>query len=212
MYAQHDSADVFAREARAAGVERIVLLSSASVLLPWAAANVITRRHRQVEETFIAAELPFVPVRPLVLATNALFWAESVRAGGPLPLYRPGAVNAPVHERDIAAVAVAALSGRRDDEVVRGMLTGPDALTQEDQVTVISQAIGREVGIQELTRRQAADRYGDPDDAEETEAVLQFIDDAAQGNSPTTTVAELVLGRPALPFSTWVGDHLADFT
>ncbi|WP_408631500.1 SDR family oxidoreductase [Microlunatus antarcticus] len=79
--------------ARSAGVRRIVLMSSGSVVHPSSAGNAITEEHRAVEDAFGSApDLELVPVRPLVLASNALGWARSVRGGasGPaLPARRP---------------------------------------------------------------------------------------------------------------------------
>ncbi|MFF4159807.1 SDR family oxidoreductase [Streptomyces sp. NPDC001678] len=70
--------------------------------------------------------LPWTPVRPLVLASNSLGWAESIRPSGLVRLVRPDAVTAPVHERDVAAVAVTALGiGTRHGRHRRGKRAAP---------------------------------------------------------------------------------------
>lgn len=76
-------------------------MSSGSVIHPFSTGNAITEKHREVEEAFSASsDLRVVPVGPLVLATNALGWSYPIKAGSVLPLYRPDAVTAPIHERD----------------------------------------------------------------------------------------------------------------
>ncbi len=197
--------------ARAAGVERVVLMSSGSVVHASSAGNPITEEHREVERTFAAAVgLTVVPIRPLVLATNALGWARSIRAGRRVALYAPDALTAPLHERDIADVAVAALLGDGLGDPT-GLLTGPARLSQRDQVTAIGAAIGAEVEVEELLRDDARAHLSRFMTGTEAGAVLQFLDDAAGGGSPATDGVERVLGRPATAFDRWARDHVGDF-
>jgi uncharacterized protein YbjT (DUF2867 family) len=210
LYANHEGVHGVIDAARAAGVGRVVLMSSGSVIHPTSRGNAITEEHREVEEAFAAApDLTVVPVRPLVLATNALGWAYPIRATGRVPLYQPDAVTAPIHERDIAAVAVTALLG---DDDASGLLTGPARITQRDQVAAIAAAAGREIVVDELTREAALARFSRLMPPAEAKAVVQFLDDAAAGNSPATDAVEQVLGRPAIGFDVWAADHAADFT
>ncbi|MGT2426103.1 hypothetical protein [Amnibacterium kyonggiense] len=51
-------------------------------------------------------------------------------------------MTAPVHEKDIAAIVVAA-SGDADSGPVGAVLTGPERISQRDQVAAIAAAIGR---------------------------------------------------------------------
>ncbi len=195
--------------ARHAGVETIVVLSSGSVLHKSSAANAITEEHRALEAEFTGPEPPeLIAVRPLVLAGNAMWWAHGVRSGN-VRLYQPAARTAPIHEIDIAAVAVAALSG--DGRPVDAMLTGPAASSRREQVELIGHVVGRTVAVQEEDRFEALVRLSRFMPAAEAEAVPMFLDDAAAGNSPTTDAAPAVLGRPARGFESWVRDHVDDF-
>ncbi len=208
LYAAPGTAAGFAKVAAAAGVQQVVLLSSGSVLLPWAAGNPITEEHREIEDELAAAALPVVPVRPLVLANNALSWAETIRAGGTVELVHPESRSAPIHERDIADVAVAALTGT-GGPTVSDLLTGPDLMTQREQVAIIAEAIGRPLRVVELTPDQARQRFGADD--ETVEAILAFIAaGTVAGNSPATGTARAVLGREPRPFAEWARDHAAD--
>lgn len=194
---------------RAAQVERVVLLSSGSVLQPSSAGNPIAEEHREVEQAFLsAADLTVVPIRPLVLATNALGWAHPIRAAGSISLYRPDAALAPIHERDVAAVAVEALSGRDD---VSDILTGPHRLTQHQQVAALGAAIGREVRVEELSRDEALAQFLRFMPRSEATGILQYLDDAAAGNSGATSAVVDVLGRPALSFDAWAAEHADEF-
>ena len=212
LYANHNGVEGVVDSARAAGVERIVLMSSGSVIHPTSAGNAITEQHRAVEVAFAAAvDLKVIPIHPLVLASNALWWARSIRANGSIALYQPDALTAPIHEWDIAAVAVSALTGNELPSV-SGLLTGPERISQRAQVAIIAMATGREVQVLELSRSEALEQFVRYMSMGEVEAVLQFIDDAAAGNSPATSTVEQLLGRPAIAFETWTRDHIADFS
>ena len=209
LYAHRDGVQGVVDAARSAGIERIVLMSSGSVIHPSSAGNAITEEHREVEQAFRAADdLVVVPIRPLVLAGNALGWAYGIRATRAVALYQPDALTAPVHERDIAEVAVAALLGGDDTS---GMLTGPARSTQGDQVAAIATAIGEPVAVEELSRESARTHYARFMPEHEAEAVLQFLDDAAAGRSPATSSVERILGRPAVGFDVWAEEHAGDF-
>jgi uncharacterized protein YbjT (DUF2867 family) len=210
LYAHRHGVRDLISVASAAGVRRIVLVSSGSVIHPTSKGNAITEAHREVEQAFAdAPALTVIPIRPLVLATNALGWARAIRTDGAVSLYQPDAVTAPIHERDVAAVAVAALTGNDD---TTGLLTGPAPISQRDQVAAIGAATARDIAVTALTREDALTRYSHFMPAQEAEAVLRFLDDAAAGNSPATSTVARILRRPALPFATWATDHAADFT
>ncbi|MGW1811502.1 NAD(P)H-binding protein [Streptomyces sp. NPDC002078] len=216
LYAPPASAEGFATVAAEADLERVVLLSSGSVLLPGMEHNAIAQEHRAVEDALSAADLPWTPVRPLVLASNSLRWAESIRSSGMVRLVHPDAVTAPVHECDVAAVAVKALGVGAEDAVVTAppsaaVLTGPELISQRRQVEQIGQAIGRTLRIEELSRDQAREHYGRFTDPATVEAILQFLSLAATGGSPRTPTVQRVLGRPGHSFAQWARDHAKDF-
>lgn len=210
LYANQEGVAGVIEAAQTAGVEKIVLLSSGSVIHPPLAGNPITESHREVERAFAKTELTVVPIRPLVLATNALGWSYPIKAGRPLPLYKPTATTAPIHEKDIAAVAVASLLGEVSP-TFSGMLTGPRLMSQREQAAAIGAGIGASIEVVELTWEDALARLARFMPAQEAKAVLQFIDEADAGNSPTTRTVEEILGRPAIGFDQWAVDHAADF-
>lgn len=180
LYAKPEGVDDVVEAARAAGVARIVLMSSGSVVHPSSRGNTIAEAHRAVEDAFGRSGLGVVLIRSLALATNALGWAAPIKVDRAVALYRPDASTALVHERDVAAVAVAALTGD-DVETVNGLLTGLERISQRDQVRRIALATGRDVAVSELSRDEASSLLARFMPPAEAEAVLQFLDDAAAG-------------------------------
>lgn len=211
VYALAEGAEAFADAARGAGVEQVVLMSSGSVLLPWTGDNAIAKEHREIEHLMAGSGLRCTPIRPLVLAGNALNWAHGIRRDGTVAIAYPDAVTAPVHERDIAAMAVAALTGSASDDV-SGLLTGPELLSQRRQVELIGEAIGRPLAVEELSEAQARDRFSRFMPPEIAQAIIEYlVHGTEEGGSPATDTALRVLGRPPLPFRQWAADHTADF-
>jgi len=210
LYAQPEGIDGFVQAAQAAGVERVVLLSSSSVVAPGAPDDPIARRHREVEQALERSGLAWTFVRPGAFATNALGWARSIRAEGVVRLPYPRAESAPIHEADIAAVAVAALTGEalRDAAPV---LTGPESLTQERQVTLIGEAIGRDVRCVELTPDQARDAMARSMPPPFVDTLLRMWS-ATDGVPATISDAVMrITSRPGRNFALWARDHAADF-
>jgi uncharacterized protein YbjT (DUF2867 family) len=144
-------------------------------------------------------------LRPTGFAANTLMWADQIRRNGVVRWVYGRAARSLIDERDIAAAAVRALtetghSGRRY------VLTGPQAITQIEQVNAIGTALGRELRWEEIPPDQIRDRLADiPSSALETWA--GFVDDP---ETVTSTVADIT-GNPARPFERWALDHAADF-
>jgi uncharacterized protein YbjT (DUF2867 family) len=86
-----------------------VLLSSASALDD-DPADLIGAMHRRAEDPLREADLAATLLRPGAFAGNTLDWAGGVRAGR-VELPYPDIHVTPIHEDDIADVAVAALTG-----------------------------------------------------------------------------------------------------
>jgi uncharacterized protein YbjT (DUF2867 family) len=120
------------------------------------------------------------------------------------------APTAPIDERDIAAVAVRALceDGHAAAEYV---LTGPQSLTQFEQISTIGSTIGRSLRIEEMSPEDARQEWLT---AMPAFAVNMLLDAwAAAIGQPafvTSTFAEIT-GAPPRTFRTWATDHAADF-
>lgn len=210
LYAHPQAAGEFAMAAHKAGVEHVVLLSSSSVLFPGADSNPIALRHIAVERALEEAGLDWTFVRPGYFATNSLRW-RSIRTERVLRTAFPEATTSPVHERDIAAIAVRALL----DDAHRGCaypVLGAGPLTTREQVAAIAEALGEPVRLDEVD----VDTYRRDLLTQLPEFMVERLVQT-RGQVPqlpaelgTDAVPE-VLGRPALTFAEWARDHAADF-
>jgi uncharacterized protein YbjT (DUF2867 family) len=210
LYAHPEAAAEFAAAAVTAGVEHVVLLSSSSVLWPDAEANPIARRHLAVERALDAAGLDRTFVRPGYFATNTLRW-QSIRTDRLLRTAFPEGASSPVHERDIAGVAVRALL----DDTHRGAahpVLGPGPITVRDQVAAIAAALGEPVRLEQVDiETYRAEQL--------TQLPESLVDRLIQAEGTVaglpaefgTDATAAVLGRPATPFADWARDHAADF-
>ena len=202
--------------AAAAGVRHVVVLSSlAAGLGPAEGLEVLQRRHLDVEEAVETSAMTWTHVRPGMFMTNTLGWAESIRTDDVVREPYPDATAAPVHEVDIAAVAVAALRDPARHGGAAYPLSGPETLSQADRVRVLSEVLGRPVRFEEQTRDQARARMlANPWMNERLADSLLDMLAASVGarEGEVLPTVEDVLGRPPLDFATWVGDHRAAFT
>jgi uncharacterized protein YbjT (DUF2867 family) len=150
-------------------------------------------------------------LRPTGFAANTLMWADQIRSGNVVRWPFGGAARALIDERDIAAVAVRALTG--DGHAgARYMLSGPAVLTQAEQLTVIGQAIGRELRWQELPRQAAlqelAAAWGDPAFAQTALDAWEWFVDHPE---TVTSVVQDLTGAPAHNFADWAAANAAAF-
>lgn len=194
-----------AEVAERAGVQRIVVLSAAtagSTGLPGG------EHHRAAELAVEESGLKWTHVRPGMFTANFLGWAGEIRADGVVRAPHAQARHAPVHEDDIAAVAVAALLS--DEHTGRVLtLTGPEVLTKPEQVAALSRGIGREVEFHELTPQQWCEHAGVP--ASVADFLLGLWEHAEQHPDAALPTIPEVLGRPAKTVTEWAREHASEF-
>jgi len=172
-------------------------------------AAALTARIERLIET---SGLEWSFLRPGMFAANALsWWAPQIRAGADVIRWpHTAAPTAPIHERDIAAVAVRVLTeeGHAGAEYV---LTGPESLTQPDQLSIIATATGRPLRMEEISPEDARKELLPIMPAPAINMLLNAW--AAAIGQPafvTSTVADLT-GAPPRTFRAWATDHAADF-
>ena len=164
-----------------------------------------------IERLIEASGLQWTFLRPGIFAANALgWWAPQIRAGSIVRWPYLSVPTAPIHERDIAAVAVRALSDDRHAGADY-VLTGPESLTQFDQLSIIGRAAGQPLRIEEISpeeaRRELLPILPLP--------IINMLLDAwaaavGQPAHLTATVAGIT-GTPARTFLDWATDHAAAF-
>jgi uncharacterized protein YbjT (DUF2867 family) len=150
-------------------------------------------------------------LRPTGFAANTLMWADQIRSRGVVRWPYGAAARSLIHERDIAAVAVAALTDARHAGQ-KYLLTGPEAIIQAGQAGLIGEAIGRPVRWEELAPEQARQQllaaWGDPAFVDGALATWAWM---VTEPEPVTQTVEQVTGVPARTFRQWAGDHIGDF-
>jgi uncharacterized protein YbjT (DUF2867 family) len=149
-------------------------------------------------------------LRPGGFATNTREWAPAIRAGDPVRMPYPRAARSPLHERDIADVAVRALTGDGHSGKAY-VLTGPAALTMADQVRVIGNAVGRQPIVAEQPLDEARAQLAAWTDPLFAENALRYWASLVDEPEPVTHTVEEITGRPARTFATWAADHADDF-
>jgi uncharacterized protein YbjT (DUF2867 family) len=194
--------DAIERETR-----RLVYLSSAGGQRPDPAGMF----HADMEQLIEASQLDWTFLRPSGFASNTRLWADQIRESGVVRWPYGAAARSLVHESDIAAVAVRALTAN-GHVGAKHVITGPELLTQAEQVHTIGEAIGRPVRWEEVppdaVRDGLAAAFGDASFADHAlDAWARFVE---QPELVTHTVEE-VTGAPARTFREWATDHADDF-
>jgi uncharacterized protein YbjT (DUF2867 family) len=197
----------------ATDARRVVLLSSPHQTPHpfFQQPNPMAALHAEIERQIAAAGIESTIVRPGMFASNAIgWWADSIRGGDVVRWPYGAAQTAPIDERDIAAVAARALC---DDRHGGGdyVVTGPESLSQVEQVRTIGDAIGRSIRFEELSpddfRREMAGRWP----AAAVDMLLAAWGAAIGRPAFMTSTVSDVVGSPPRTFREWATDHAAAF-
>ncbi|WP_326661981.1 SDR family oxidoreductase [Streptomyces sp. NBC_00385] len=195
-------------EAVAAGVRRVVLLSTLGVVTrPFGSTRIAMR---ELEDVLRESGPEWSILRPGGFASNALWWAESVRTRR-LVAAPFGEIGVPVIDpADIAAVAAACLL---DDRHIGGAyeLTGPEVITPRGQTEAIAAALGTPVTFHELTRAEAKAAMSRSMPGELADDTLDIIGSPSPAELRISPDVERILGRPAGSFADWAARHVAAF-
>ncbi|WP_199444093.1 NAD(P)H-binding protein [Umezawaea beigongshangensis] len=204
-----------------AGVRRIVVLSSGAV-----EAGLDSDFHLPVERAAEDSGVEWTHVRPGEFCSNVLhLWGPSVRAERVVRYPHDEIPSVPVHEADVAAVAVAALLEDGHAGAAYS-LTGPEVLTTADKVAAIGAALGEEVRHEEVTRERALELLKaqggwaaanadfllgfEPYSEAQEGFTEQELAEMFSSIAPVPGVQQ-VTGRPARTFAQWACDHVEDF-
>ncbi|MGW4230293.1 SDR family oxidoreductase [Streptomyces sp. NPDC004980] len=195
--------------ARCAGVEHVVLVSSITVQthphLGPAGENLA------VERLLKDSGMAWTVLRPTQFASNALWWADAIRARETVRAPYVDSGLPTIHPADIASVARVTLteSGHRGRTYP---LTGPERITARQQIGAIAAALGRDVPFAEIGRQEAhrnmAAFLGD----EAADAVLDLT--GGDVNDELLSVHDAVTevtGTRARTFRQWASENVAAF-
>jgi uncharacterized protein YbjT (DUF2867 family) len=171
--------------------------------------NPLAAMHAEIELSIQRSGLDWTFLRPGMFAANARsWWAPQIRAGDVVRWPYADAPTAPIHEADIAAVAVSALLDTRH-KGADYVLTGPQSLTQREQVEIIGDVIGRQLHFEEISPEEARRELGFPLPAMN---MLLNAWAAAVGQPAlvTSTLADITR-NPARSFRDWVIENVEEF-
>jgi uncharacterized protein YbjT (DUF2867 family) len=167
--------------------------------------------HADIERLIAAAGLESTIIRPGMFASNALFWwASAIHAGGVVRWPYGAAETAPVDDRDVAAVAARTLyqDGHAGGDYV---LTGPESLSQAEQVSIIGDVLGRRIEFEELS----PDEFRSETEGSWPRPVVDMLLAAwgATMGRPAfiSSTVSGILGSAPRSFRQWAADHAAAF-
>lgn len=205
-------------DAAPAAIERIarhtrrIVLLSAPHKTPhpfFQQTNPMAAMMARLEALIESSGVEWTNIRPGMFAANSIgWWASQIQAGDVVRWPYAAAATAPIDERDVAAVAARALldDGHAGRDYV---ITGPESLTQAEQVAIIGDAIGRKLVLEEISPAEAHAELPFPSFAID---MLMKAWAAAVGLPAymTNQVAEIT-GREARSFREWSRDHASAF-
>jgi uncharacterized protein YbjT (DUF2867 family) len=173
--------------------------------------NPMAALHADIERLIAAAGFESTIIRPGMFASNALFWwATAIRADGVVRWPYGAAETAPVDDRDVAAVAARTLcqDGHAGGDYV---LTGPESLSQAEQVSIIGDVLGRRIKFEELS----PDEFRSETEGSWPRPVVDMLLTAwgATIGRPAfiTSTVSGILGSAPRSFRQWVADHATAF-
>jgi uncharacterized protein YbjT (DUF2867 family) len=209
-----------AREAAAPAIEpmakqarRIVFLSSPHKTQHplFQQPNPLREFHSHIERLIEGAGVEWTMLRPGMFAANARsWWAPQIRAGDVVRWPYLSVPTTPIHERDVAAAAVRALceDGHAGAEY---LLTGPESLTQAEQIETIGRMIGRRLRVEEITPDEARREMAGIMPAFAIEMLLNAWSAAIGHPAWMTSAVNEITGSRGRTFAEWVSDHAGEF-
>ncbi len=200
----------FVQLAREAGVKHVVYLSQ---LHAKADSPVrFLRYHAAVEEALQQSGMAYTHLRPNLFMQGLLLFKQLIAAQGQIAAPVGEASVSAVDVRDIAAVAVAALTkpghqGRSYD------ITGPESLTHAEMASQLSEALGkpvRFVDIPSSAMREALLSFGMPE--WQADGLIEDYEHYSRGEAGAVSSAvEEVTGKAPRPFRTFAQDFKQAF-
>jgi uncharacterized protein YbjT (DUF2867 family) len=165
----------------------------------------------QIERLIETSGVEWTFLRPGMFAANALsWWAPQIRVGDVVRWPYLAAPTAPIDERDIAAVAVRALceDGHAGAEYV---LTGPQSLSQFEQVSTIGRVIGRSLRIEEISPEEAQRELLRIGPSAAVDMLLRAWAAAIGQPAYVTSTVAAITGTPARTLVDWATDNAGEF-
>jgi uncharacterized protein YbjT (DUF2867 family) len=194
--------------AKRAEVGHIVRLSAQELEFRQIADAPLGQWHLESERRLRDSGVPWTILRPSYFASNTLIpLFFDPRQGSALPA--GAGKEAPIDPRDIAAVAVKALTtpGHESQTYV---ITGPELLGQAEMMAKASVALGKPLTYVDVSPDEARERmlaFGFPPPF--ADSVLGHFAAVRAGRVYLTSTVANLLGRPPRSFDDWLRDNAA---
>jgi len=200
-------ADVI-RQAVDSGVRRIVLLSTLGVVTrPFGTTRIAVL---ELEDVLRNSGVDWSILRPGGFASNALWWAESVKTQRTVAAPF-GDTGVPILDpADIAEVAAACLTDDRHSGNIYE-LTGPEVITPRQQTEAIADALGESVRFHELTRAEAKAGMEQMMPGELADDTLDILGSPTEHEQRVSPDVQKVLGRAPRTFADWAERNVEAF-
>jgi uncharacterized protein YbjT (DUF2867 family) len=196
-------------EARRAGVERVVLLSSGAVG-GGEMTNVVTRYNVLSERAVRASGLRWTILRPSGYASNALRWLPQLEGGSVVRAPFAGVRVAVLDPLDLASVAAQALTtSGHEGRTYR--LTGPEALLPAEQVRTLSTVLDRDLRFEPQSDADARTEMEAAMPVEYVDAFFRYFSDGTYDDSRVDPTLPRLLGRSPHTFESWATRHAGAF-
>ncbi|PNG95937.1 MULTISPECIES: NAD(P)H-binding protein [Streptomyces] len=199
----------FLRQARRAGVRRLVMLGSAIVLPNAPSAVEMAARVRARPGGVVLRASGFMQnfLRPHPLA-------EHIHRHGVIRTAAGDGEVGWVDARDIAASAAALLADPGADARSDYLVTGPHGMSYPQAARIITARTGRQVRVERMTEQEQAAAYRASGMPAEFAAALAAVERGikeGREDQVSTAVLELT-GRPPRAFADFVSEHADEWT
>lgn len=208
LFADSENVETTLSAAKDCGVQRLVVLTS-----PLSEEEDRDgETYNVVKEAVRACGIAWTFLEPGPFAMNARdWWSAQIRFTGEVRWAYPEASLAPVHEEDLAdVIALALLEDGHEGRSYE--ISGPQKLTQREQVGVIGDVLEREIPFRSIGHEEARDMmvaYGVPSDI--AQWVLETLAARTRFSDRGTRSVEWITGKPGRTFAQWVHEHADDF-
>jgi uncharacterized protein YbjT (DUF2867 family) len=199
------------RATKATGVKRVVKLSV------WRAqeeAYSFARWHRPVEREIEASGLAWTFLRPNLFMQNTVnFMGETIRREGAFYMPSGGVRVSQIDARDIAAVAVQALT-RTGHEGKAYEVSGAESLSFHQMATILTRVLEREIRYVEVSAedyKKGAMAAGVPEGYADALVDLfhRYYQEAGEKAATVTTTIHEVTGRQPIRYEQFARDYAA---
>jgi uncharacterized protein YbjT (DUF2867 family) len=193
--------------AKKAGVTHVVKLSAQESFQDHLAGTAHAQTHINSEQRLRDSGHSWTMLRPGFFSSNVLFFLD--REKGAMFVPAGGGKEAPIHPRDIAAVAVKTLTTPGHEGKIYD-LTGPEFLSFAEMAEKMSAVTGRLIKHVDVAEEELGARFlaaGFPPIL--VEAILGHFAGVKAGRICMASGVSDALGREALTFDEWLQDNAA---